>query len=54
MAKKKNPLKAAHKVFRHYFMVLSETELMDDSELRKEFIFALDTIKQTYKQQKWK
>jgi hypothetical protein len=54
MAKKKNPLKQAHKLFRHYFMVLSETEHMDDLELRKEFVFALDTIKQTYKMQKGK
>jgi hypothetical protein len=52
MSKKKNPLKAAHKVFRHWFMVLSETENMDDIELRKEFIFALDAVKQTYKTQK--
>jgi hypothetical protein len=52
MAKKKNQLKAAHKVFRHYFMVLCESEHMDDLSLRKEFIFALDTIKQTYKAQK--
>jgi hypothetical protein len=50
--KKKNSLKAAHKLFRHYFMVLCETEHLDDAELRKEFILALDTVKQTYKQQK--
>jgi hypothetical protein len=54
MAKKKNPLKQAHKVFRHYFMVLSETELMDDQEHRKEFVSALDTVKETYKAQKGK
>lgn len=48
------PLKKAHKVFQHYFMVLCETEIMNDPELRNEFIVALDTIKQTYKNQKGK
>jgi hypothetical protein len=52
MAKKKNPLKSAHKILKFWFSVLLETELMNDTEHRKEFLVALDVVKQNYKKQK--